>query len=52
MLEFTVSGNDFNLTLPAGVRWVENPTWDDGYTYQVSIINNLAVYAGWEAQEV
>lgn len=50
MLEFTVSGDDFTLTLPDGVRWVEEPTWEDGYTYQVSIINNLAVYAGWEAQ--
>lgn len=50
MLEFTVSGDDFTLTLPDGVRWVEEPTWEDGYTYQVSITNNLAVYAGWEAQ--
>ncbi len=52
MLEFTVSGDNFTLTLPEGIRWIEEPTWYDGYTYQVSIINNLAVYAGWEAQEV
>lgn len=50
MLEFTVSGNNFTLTLPEGVRWVEEPTWKDGYTYQVSIVNNLAVFAGWEVQ--
>ena len=50
MLEFIVSGDDFTLTLPEGVRWVEEPTWENGYTYQVSIINNLAVFAGWEAQ--
>lgn len=50
MLEFTVSGDDFTLTLPEGVRWVEEPTWENGYTYQVSIVNNLAVFAGWEAQ--
>ena len=50
MLEFTVSGDNFTLTLPDGVRWVEEPTWEDGYTYQVSIINNLAVFAGWEGQ--
>ena len=49
MLEFTVSGDDFTLTLPEGVRWVEEPTWENGYTYQVSIVNNLAVFAGWEA---
>lgn len=51
MLEFTVSGNDFTLTLPDGIRWIEEPTWEDGYTYQVSIINNLAVFAGWEVPE-
>lgn len=50
MLEFIVSGDDFTLTLPEGVRWVEEPTWKNGYTYQVSIVNNLAVFAGWEAQ--
>jgi hypothetical protein len=50
MLEFTVSGDDFTLTLPEGVRWTEDPTWENGYTYQVSIVNNLAVYAGWGAQ--
>ena len=50
MLEFTVSGDNFTLTLPEGVRWVEEPTWEDKYTYQVSIVNNLAVFAGWEVQ--
>ena len=50
MLEFIVSGEDFTLTLPEGIRWVEEPTWENGYTYQVSIVNNLAVFAGWEAQ--
>ena len=50
MLEFTVSGDNFTLTLPEGVRWVEEPTWENGYTYQVSIVNNLAVFAGWELQ--
>ena len=50
MLEFTVSGDNFTLTLPEGVRWAEEPTWENGYTYQVSIVNNLAVFAGWEVQ--
>ena len=50
MLEFTVSGDNFTLTLPEGVRWAEESTWENGYTYQVSIVNNLAVFAGWEAQ--
>ncbi len=47
MLQFAVSGSNFDLTLPSGVRWVEEPTWEDGNTYQVSILNGLAVYAGW-----
>lgn len=50
MLEFTVSGDDFTLALPEGVRWTEEPTWENGYTYQVSIVDNLAVFAGWEVQ--
>ena len=50
MLEFTVRGDNFTLTLPEGVHWVSDPTWENGYTYQVSIVNNLAVFAGWEVQ--
>lgn len=49
MLQFTVDGDEFSLTLPSSVRWMEEPEWEDGYTYQVSILNGLAVYAGWEA---
>lgn len=49
MMQFTVEGDGFNLVLPADVRWVdgEPPSWQDGYTYQVSIVNKLAVGAGW-----
>lgn len=47
MMQFTVRGDNFTLTLPNGVLWVEEPEWEDGYTYQVSIVNNLAVGAGW-----
>ena len=50
MLEFTVRGDNFTLTLPEGVHWASDPTWENGYTYQVSIVNNLAVFAGWEIQ--
>lgn len=50
MLEFVAQTSAFTLTLPSGVRWVEEPEWQAGYTYQVSILNNLAIYAGWEAQ--
>lgn len=51
MMEFVVSGSNFTLTLPSDVRWVdgEQPDWEDGWTYQVSVLNGLAVAAGWEA---
>ena len=49
MMEFTAGSASFTLTLPSGVRWVEEPEWQNGYTYQVSILNGLALYAGWEA---
>lgn len=50
MMEFTVSGSNFTLTLPSSVKWIdgEQPDWEDGFTYQVSVLNNLAVAAGWE----
>lgn len=48
MFEFTVSGTEFTLTLPEGVRWNEEPDLEDGYTYQVSIIDNLAVFGEFE----
>lgn len=50
MLEFTVTGEGFALNC-ADVRWVngDTPDWEDGYTYQVSIMGGLAVAAGWEA---
>lgn len=49
MLRFTVGASDFTLTLPPGIRWVTEPDWEEGHTYEVSIIDNLAVCAGWEA---
>lgn len=47
-LEFIVSGSAFQLTLPSGVIWAEDTDWQDGYRYQVSIENNLAIAYGWE----
>lgn len=51
MLEFTVSGNAFTLSCSTTLRWVggEEPDWTDGMTYQVSILDGLAIAAGWEA---
>lgn len=49
MLQFTVLGDNFTLSLPQGVRWLEEPDWTNGNTYQVSIMNNLAIGAEWES---
>lgn len=47
-LQFKVNSNSFTLTLPSGVKWIEEPDWESGYTYQVSVLNGLALAAGWE----
>lgn len=47
-MQFKVNSNSFTLTLPNGVKWVEEPEWESGYTYQVSVLNGLALGAGWE----
>jgi hypothetical protein len=31
---------------------VEEPDFEPGYVYQVSVVNNLAVVGGWEKGEV
>ena len=52
MIQFTCPSNAATtLTLPNTVRWVnDNPIEPEaGFTYQISVINNLAVFAGWEA---
>ena len=47
-LQFKVNSNSFTLTLPNGVKWIEEPEWESGYTYQVSVLNGIALGAGWE----
>lgn len=49
MLQFTVASDNFTLLFPPSVRWSEEPEWVNGNTYQVSVEDNLALYAGWEA---
>lgn len=48
MLEFTVGNNNFVFSCN-NIQWVDDnePDWTAGYTYQVSILNGLAVSAGW-----
>lgn len=35
------------VTFPASVVFPDTPTWEEGKTYQVSIVNNLALVAAW-----
>lgn len=48
MFEFTVVGDSFSLTLPSTVKWIEELDFTPGYIYQISVVNNLAIGAGWE----
>lgn len=48
MFQFKVDGDEFSLTLPSAVKWVEEPSFEDGYIYEVSVVNNLAIAAGWD----
>lgn len=44
-----IENSDFTLTLPQGVTWAddEEPTYEDGTTLEVSVIDNKALYAIW-----
>lgn len=46
MFEFTSPSTPTNLTLPNTVRWIAIPSIEANKTYQVSIINDLAVIGG------
>lgn len=55
MIQFTCPQNTATtLTLPNTVRWMNDDEIipEAGYTYQISIIDGLAVYAEWEAEVV
>lgn len=51
MIQFSCPENSATiLNLPSSVRWVDGALEPEaGYTYQISVVNNLAVYAEWEA---
>ena len=44
MFEFFVGASDFALDLPASVIWVEQPTFRQDMGYQVSILDNVAIF--------
>lgn len=45
-IEFTTSSSGTTVTLPSIVKWVDGvaPTFEAGYTYQISIVDNLGTY--------
>ena len=44
-VEFTTRSSGTTVSFPSSVKWVDGitPTWEAGYTYHVSIVNNLGV---------
>lgn len=46
MFEFTSGTTPTTLTLPESVKWIGSNTIEASKTYQVSIINNIAVLGG------
>lgn len=51
MIQFTCpAGSGTTLALPNSVKWMNGDVLEPepGWTYQISIVNNLAVYSGWE----
>ena len=46
-VEFTTRSSGTTISLPSSIKWHngETPTFESGYTYQISIINNLGVCA-------
>lgn len=47
MLEFQSGDTPTELVLPDGVKWAGDHEIESNMTYQVSIVNNLAVMGGW-----
>lgn len=45
--QFTSGTTATTLTMPSTVKFPEDPTIEAGYTYQVTILNNLALISGW-----
>lgn len=46
MFQFESGSTATTLSLPSTVEWVNTPTIETGKTYQVSIVNNIALIVG------
>jgi hypothetical protein len=47
MVQFTSGTVATTLTLPSNIQWLSEPTINPNATYQLSIVNNLAVIGEW-----
>ncbi len=48
MMRFTAGSGDVKINFPSSVKWAEEPDWVEGSTYEVSIVDGLALCAEWE----
>lgn len=48
MFQFTCGSTAVTLSMPASVKWINEPVIEANKTYQVSILNNIAVIGGVE----
>jgi hypothetical protein len=48
MIQFTSGATATQLVLPDDIQWLSEPTIKANMTYQVSIIDNLAVIGGFK----
>ena len=44
-IEFTTASTGTNVILPNTVKWIDGitPTFENNYTYQISVVNNLGI---------
>lgn len=47
MVQFTSGATPTQLVLPDTIEWMSEPTINANATYQLSIINNLAIIGEW-----
>lgn len=50
LIEFTTGATAPTLTLPASVEWADEPTIEPNKRYQISILNNLALWCAADVE--
>lgn len=47
MIQFSCGDVPAKLSLPENIKWSDEPEFESNHTYQISILNNLAIFADW-----